>query len=107
MPCNSDYMEPNDAEVNSRDICEHIVYLQAHIGFDIPDWVKIGAADYYGAPTRIDEATEMLCQICGNLEKNAPGVADELIYNGRRREARRLADWWDEHKEADRAAGRR
>jgi hypothetical protein len=26
---------------------------------------------------------------------------DEIIYNGKDRDARRLADWWDDHQAAD------
>ena len=42
----------------------------------------------------LDAAASHLCELC----KEAP---DKIIYNGRDPQARKLADWWDEHKKSD------
>lgn len=95
MPCNGDYMNPTAAERNSRKTCKHIVYLGKQTNQPVPKWVKEAAKDYYGAPSKLNEAVALLCQMC----QKAP---EDIIYNGRDPEARSLANWWDKHVEADR-----
>ena len=43
----------------------------------------------------LDELTNILCAFCKRK-------GDDFIYNGRDPLCRKLADWWDEHKESDR-----
>jgi hypothetical protein len=108
MPCDGSHLEPTEYERESKKACEHIMFLDFRYrmrpwdwpmsktgGMEIPDWVKEGAEDTYGCPDRIDEVTALLCSIC----KKAP---DRVIYNGKDKKARKLADWWDDHQEADR-----
>jgi len=52
----------------------------------------------------LDDLTAHLCDLCtnmGNVERN------RLMYDGRNKDARRLADWWEEHQEADAAKAAR
>jgi hypothetical protein len=104
MPCDSSYMEPNQKERNSKEICEHLVYMVSQVvpnqyWIPLEDWIKRGAKEYYGVPDRIDDLTRILCNWCKLLETD--GRWNDIIYDGRNPKARRLADWWDEHKEAD------
>lgn len=97
MPCNSEYMNPSQAEQNSKEVCGLLIYLSNKVGKTVPSWVGAAASNTYGNPRRLDEATQMLCALCQES-------GDEVIYNDIRDPmCRRLADWWEEHKAADRA----
>lgn len=95
MPCNGDHMNPNQREKDSREICRHLVYLHKYNDQRIPQWAKEGAKNLYGAQnTDFDVQVSKLCKI---LKK----THEDFIYNGRCPKARKLADWWDRHKKAD------
>ena len=94
MGCNSDYLQPSGRETDSRRACALLVYLGPQIKEIVPDWAEIGAIDIYGDTGHLQDAVALLCSWCGK----AP---DAVIYNGRSREARRLADWWEYHQAAD------
>lgn len=95
MPCNCDHMEPNKHEIESKKACQCARYLLRTMNLDVPDWVEEGAEDYYGIPFKMEEVTILLCKLCSEID-------DSIIYNGRDKEARMTADWWDEHQKADR-----
>jgi hypothetical protein len=78
--------------VGIRDSGENIKYP---IGFN----GDIGAYSEFGSDKYLNEATQILCSFC--REKG-----EAYIYDGRLKERRRLADWWDDHKEIDRHEGR-
>jgi len=94
MPCNCDHLEPNLHEIESKNICEHLVWLAKAKGQIPTMWISKGAENQYGVPQKVEELTQLLCKSCEN-------TPEEVIYNGRIMEARALADWWDNHKEAD------
>lgn len=99
MPCNSDHLNPNEWERESKEAAQHLVYAMAALGTEIPGWIAKAAGDYYGCPERINELTVMLCNLCKRLE-----AEDSLIlWNGRDWQARSLANWWEAHKQADAA----
>jgi hypothetical protein len=106
-------MEPTEWEAESKRVCELIVWLEKRLrekevclesgcsphcphSVWVPDWVPEVAEETYGDPDKVHEATAILCELC----RKTP---DDIIYDGRDRTARRLADWWDDHQEADRA----
>ena len=59
----------------------------------------ISGYSIFGSDKYLDEATDILCAFCRMK-------GDDYIYNGRIKARRRLADWWDEHKEIDKREGR-
>lgn len=106
MPCQSDYMEPTRAEQNSKKTAELLLYVMSAIS----KWghpkihttfvqATVAASDEYGRPGRLEQFTQDLCILISAMDEN---MRDEVVYNGKSKESRRLADWWDEHKEADR-----
>ena len=106
MGCNSDHLEPRTHERESKLAAELIVYIDSIMGFpnaDFPnreaaEWIY-EAADYvYGAESKINELTVMLCHRCRTMTEDEQ---NEIIYNGRDKNARKLADWWDKHQAAD------
>lgn len=102
MPCNSEHLEANSQEEESRKACELLVYALTALGQaskDIPTWIKKGAKEYYGVPARLNELVRMLCATCQEMTK---AQEDKIIYDGRNAKARKLAEWWDAHQKADR-----
>jgi hypothetical protein len=100
MPCKCDYMEPDRHEVESKRACQLLVYALPLVGKPIPEWIASAAKNYYGEPERLEEATVMLCTLCGGMDDVQKSA---VIYDGRNAESRKLADWWDEHQKADEA----
>lgn len=100
MPCRSDFLEPRDFEKESQRICRLVVYLCAMMGRETPSWAHQGAEDIYGSRESMDKIVAFLCSLC----KEAP---EEFIYNARDRNARDLADWWEDHQKADAERERR
>ena len=98
MPCNCDYMQASGQELESKRVCELIVYLFSRIGKDIPQWVLTASEEYYGNRSRIDEATKLLCEACRSLTEKE---VEAYIYDAHNAGARRLAGWWERHQEWD------
>jgi len=123
MPRSSSQPERTHAE----EVCQHIYYVVRELreiqerelreiqenaaGYfnyclELPDWVpkivtKLNIETHYGGLAFLIKMVQMLCDLCKLIEEK--GLDDSIIYNGRSREARRLADWWDDHKEEDSA----
>ncbi len=95
MPCRSDYLEANERELESRRVCQHLRYLLKALGKNVPAAIAKAADEYYGDVENLDKNTALLCKMCQEVD-------DKHIYNGRDPEARKLADWWDDHQERDR-----
>ena len=98
MPCNSDYMAASGQELESKRVCEFIVYLRSKLNESAPGWVINAAVDYYGNISRLDEATMILCSCCRSL---TPSEMEEYIYDAHGGIARDLASWLDRHREWD------
>lgn len=99
MPHN---LYPTERERISVNILSIIVSLK-YLGEDIeyPKGFNVGICGFrvFGSDIYLDEATNILCSFCKKK-------GDDFIYNGRFKEIRRLADWWDKHKEIDKRDGR-
>ena len=98
MPCRSDYLERSGQELESKRVCQNLMYLQGQLGFAIPAWVSKAADEYYGNLNRLDEATQMLCGLCRQLTTEEK---ERYIYDAHSKEARGLAGWWERHQEWD------
>lgn len=97
MPCNTEYMEPNVRERQHREAAQHLVYLYGAMNQPIPAQIAADAAHIYGGSNG-EANMRRLCTLLGEMS------ADQLtryVYDGRNPKARKLADWWDEHKRED------
>lgn len=101
MPCQS-YSEPNEREIESKKVCQLLKYLFSAINIsidtDIVKRIEKGANEYYGDRMNLDANTKLLCDL---LKKLPDETASKVMYDGRNPEARKLADWWDNHQIAD------
>ena len=99
MPCQSDYLAAIGQELESKRVCDLLIYLCEGLGKILPAWVWAASRDYYGNVARLDEATKMLCELCRSLTTEDQAA---WMYDGRIPKARELAAWWDRHQAWDR-----
>ncbi len=99
MPCDNSYMDPTTAERDSQKICRSLVYVLERLHREVPEWTRKGAGHFYGCVPKLNEAVVLLCALCAQMSQEE---TEAIIYDGRDQQARRLADWWDKHQEADR-----
>jgi len=108
MPCDASYMDLTEAEENSKEVATLIKYVVDTK--ELEGWydpVKISkytavADKQYGETELLDEMTAFLCSLCNHMNES---MKDRVIYNGRNPVARRLANWWDKHQDADNIRG--
>lgn len=98
MPCRSDHMEPRAAEEESHRVAQFIVYVESFLGNHPATWILAAASNMYGDESRVSELTAILCEAIRELSEEQ---LDEVVYNGRDRQSRLLADWWDQHQKDD------
>lgn len=100
MPCRCDYLEPSEREEESKLVCELLIYLSKMWGESyIPEHILKGAENIYGSTATLDKDTMGLWDWCQYIESNP--AEHHLMYDGRSKNARKLADWWEKHKEED------
>jgi hypothetical protein len=99
MPCRSDYMDPNKRERDIVETCQHLIYVNKKLDLPTPEYIRVAAKSVYGGEAELEVVVPQLCGLLSSLTKEQE---NEIVYDGKIREARRLADWWDSHKEADR-----
>ncbi len=95
MPCRSDYMESNDFEKRMGETAQLLVWLLSRLDKTTPK-KYIEACTYYSKDVGQVQA---LCKEIRKLDERQEAL---YLYNGRDPMARKLADWWDKHQEADR-----
>lgn len=95
MPCNTDQEEPTAKERQQRDAAKILVYVKKSLGQAVSDDLWGTANDTYGRGVHPDNIVRMLGACFRSM------TADEMnhiVYDGRNREARRAADWWEEYQ---------
>lgn len=98
MGCNSDYMNPNAKERNSKEAATLLVYVLEARGETPLEWVYEAANNYYGSAKDLNTLVAALCDWCLNMSIEEQ---ERIIYDAHNPVARRLAIWWEAHKKAD------
>jgi hypothetical protein len=90
-------MEPNQKERLLQETARLLIYVRMNTnsGVKVSSRLRAAACDVY---CRKDYVAE-LCTAIRSLTEEEQA---RIVYDGRNSEARRLADWWDKHEEADR-----
>lgn len=101
MPCNSDYMNPSHAEENSRKTAQNLEFALRMLGQPVPEYVAKAAAYIYGDTLQLNSMTVLLCKTLRELAATDAEKFEQLVYNGRNKNSRQLAQWWEEHEAAD------
>lgn len=98
MPCNTDHMEPTVRERQMRNAAQVLLYVRTQRGKPVDDMIRTAANDPYGGSIHEDNVVRMLCEEFRDMSDRE---MNRIVYDGRNREARRAADWWEEHQEED------
>lgn len=99
---NNDVLHPTEEELKSRELAELICYVVdtgALEGWYDPATIeryRCAAKDSHGCVAYIDGMTAFLKKLPGHLGEERRNA---IIYNGRNKMARRLADWLEENME--------
>jgi hypothetical protein len=103
MPCRSDgYFSESQLDKEVNCVAQLLIYVYdklkriAYLDY----YIKQAAVETYPKISRdeLDKMTSLLCSTIKGLSKTE---LDDIVYNGRSKESRRLADWWDKHQEFD------
>lgn len=100
MPCNSSHMAQTSREEFVQRTARLIVYACKSLGKRVPPKFVKMAEDAYPQDDK-DEATKYLCGMIRKLREDRFAAYDNLVYNARSKDSRMLADWWEEHEQAD------
>jgi len=84
-------MEPTQREVEARTVSELLVYLGLALGLEVPSWVSAE----HGNTKRADDLTALFC---ATIREMSDSEKDCFMWDGRNKNARKLADWYEEHK---------
>lgn len=98
MPCRSDYMEPTATETYSHNTAKLIWVLSNKLDRETDQWIRDAANNSYGNHRRHNDLTAILCGLFSSMTEDQ---LNAFVYNGRDGDARKLADWWDNHQEVD------
>ncbi len=93
MPCNSDHMNPTPREAYNQRTAQLLVWVLTQRKLKTSRAMRDTAADPYA----LEDYTQWLC----DQLKGVHHVPTETLLAIRCKEARRLADWWEEHQAAD------
>ena len=94
MPCYTPD-ESNDEKESSR-VSRLILILDKKTNTESDPRIKKWADTWY--ENHCDIVTPMLCSKIKGLSLSQ---LENIVYNGRDKNSRKLADWWDEHDEFD------
>lgn len=97
MPCNSDHMKQTGTEAYNQRTAKLYLYVSDWVGSTTAD-IRKHADDYYCQR----DYTKELCAALRALKKIDRSKFERVVYNARSKTSRDLADWWEEHKLADR-----
>jgi len=99
MPCRCDYADPTERQKEAKLVAQLLIYVSKAMGKKCSGSLLQASKYDYGDVSSLDKRTDALCSILFNLNEDAK---NKIIYDGRNKDARKLADWWDKHQEADR-----
>lgn len=94
MPCNSDYLNPTRRETELREAAYLLEYVMRELGEIVPAGVQAAARDPY---CNVD----YVARLCGYMQNMTEDAMNRIAYNGKSKDARTLANWWDRHLVAD------
>lgn len=97
MPCNSDYLNANDIEIERQRAAKLLVYVRKAQGIQPPPYAVKAAKSCYG-----EGGDKAIVELCDTLRGMTEAELDFIVYNPYSKSARDLANWWEEHQEADR-----
>ncbi len=102
MPCDSNYLSPAQWELDLAEVIDLLDYVQTMRGARRNGkTVRRGAPQCHGHASKQADLEPLVVKLCAILRRLPPAEFDRLVYNGRSRMSRHLADWWETHDAAD------
>ena len=95
MPCSSDGYEQTGWEKERQRAAKLLIWLQRKLGVEVDPYI-IKLSETYWC-----DDDEGIVQLCGTLKRMSEDQINTIVYNARDKNARALADWWEEHQEID------
>ena len=99
MPCRSDYLDQNAREAELQRAAKLYIYVLEQLLEGVPVYARVAANEYY---CKDDKPLIELCKILTKLESKEPETFENIVYNGKNASSRDLANWWEDHRNADR-----
>ena len=96
MPCRSDYMDPSTREIQLQRTAQLLCYAREKLNQPISERLKAAARNTWCN----DDFVPALCKTIRGMNEDQ---LNTIVYNGRDKNSRDLANWWEEHEAADRA----
>ena len=96
MPCDSSYMEPNGKEKELQRTAYLLTFVYSQLEQEIPVYMVDTAKNQYAR-------ADFVADLCAKIQSLGEEDFERIVYNGRSKISRNLADWWERHEEADRA----
>jgi len=96
MPCDSSYLAPNRKELEHRRAGVLLVYVMLQLGQTAEQWMIDEAKNLYARSERTIPA------LCAALKGMDDDTFERIVYSPRNKTSRDLANWWEDHQEADR-----
>jgi len=101
MGCNSEYMNPTQKEANSKHVASLLVYVQEQLDGNAVQEYSAAANSIYGNIHLLDEMTAELCHALKLVVDGDEETYNRIVYDAKNPMSRKLADWWEQHVEAD------
>lgn len=97
MPCNSDYLEPTAREYELNRAARLLVFVKTRLGEAVSQELTEAASATYCKADFVPE----LCERLNSLEASDQKAFEALVFDGRDKDSRDLADWREAHLAAD------
>lgn len=94
MGCNSDYLNQTYREAELQQTAKLMVYVMESLGFPATAEMKAAADDYYCK-------ADFVPMLCAAIKQMNGEQQLAIMWDGRNKMARQLADWWETHCKAD------
>lgn len=98
MPCNSDYQNPSTYDVDISQTVKNLIFVLNELGIQTNNEL---AAAYRQCFFSKEEGDKWTAELCSRLSSLSKKDKNRIIYNAKSAKSRRLADWYEEHQEAD------
>lgn len=102
MACLSDPIytrTPDKAQREMNKVSTLLIYVRTALGLHVEKLLISLASEEFPSTFNLDIVTARLCNLLRNLTEEQ---ANAIIWDGRKAEARELAEWWEKHQEFDR-----
>lgn len=94
MGCRSDYMDPTRREAELQRTAKLYAYALRQLRQPVSLNIESAANDVYCKADYVPQLCELLTSLTAE-------DLDRIVYNARDKVSRDLADWWEEHQQAD------